>query len=633
MILPFLQHHHRLVVRFNWQAVVSHTKQTTSTLRKANESRSLFALAPSRPSYGNLANIGRPNWPVTMAPSAAEAEDVVDLTDSPDLPAANGGDEADEDFRLAIALSLQQQGEDQAQMATKTGDGVSVPVVEPSQTPPSSAGLLGLDRKAMEAERLARLKRKRDASEDFAPERARTPVIATVRPVPGVVSGARISPPPLQRASAPAQKRAKAVNAPPMISKSGIVATSGSALSSTPHSSAPVTRYPNGIVLKTYAPGYPTAGTITFADLIAPAASLTSCLLSSFIWDFDWLFPHFNTKATSFLLVMHAKYPSQKAQIEADFVGIPNVKVCFPLMGGNVNCMHSKLMLLFYPERCRVVVPTANLMGFDWGVGSTMENMAWIIDLPLLDNGVNSNETKTEFEVSIRAFLRAQGIPHNVMAKLDLYDFKNTQDVRFVHTIGGMHGLDQWRDTGHCGLGKAVTSLGLATTEPINVDFVTSSVGSLNEEFMRSIYLACRGDDGLTEYTLRNAKTFPAKRIAGTGKDFVREDAGRGWRSRFQFYFPSHETVSTSNGGTESAGTICFSPKWWEGAKFPRTNMRECVSTRGGLLMHNKVRSAPETRHYSYACTDLALTRGLDHLCEVLPSRQWKAVCRVDVHR
>ena len=188
------------------------------------------------------------------------------------------------------------------------------------------------------------------------------------------------------------------------------------------------------------------------------------------------------------------------------------------------------------------------------------------------------------------AFLRAQDVPDSFFARLEQYDFRNTEDVRFVHTIGGMHGGEEWRETGHCGLGKAVSSLDMATKQPIEVDFVTSSVGSLNEEFMRSIYLACQGDDGLTEYTLRNAKKFPAKRISTSGSKPVLKDAGRPWKNHFRFYFPSAGTVDASNGGPGSAGTICFSKKWWEGTKFPKENMRDCVSVRRGrMLMHNKV--------------------------------------------
>ena len=570
-----------------------------------------------------------------MAPSRADNENIIDLTDSPPPTASDprkaqwpppvasmdGADEADEDLKLAIALSLQQHEEDQAQ--AKPRSGVTIPVTEPSQGPPTSSGLLALDRKAMEAERLARLKRKRDTSEDStAPAPAHGPVS-------GVMRGARISPPPLRRAPAPivttdisvhvAKTASPSINAQAPANPaqsapaSKFNAQTSSTIPSNSSSSASVRTYPNGAILKTYAPGYPTDRTISFTDLIAPAPSLTSCLLSSFIWDFDWLFLHFSTKATNFLLVMHAKYPSQRAQIESDFAGIPNVKTCFPPMEGNVNCMHSKLMLLFYPERCRVVVPTANLMGFDWGVGSVMENMVWLIDLPLLDDGVKGGGSETEFKKSLLSFLHAQTVPDSVLSKLDGYDFKDTQDIRFVHTVGGIHGSDEWRDTGHCGLGKAVTSLGLATTEPVDVDFVTSSVGSLNEEFMRSVYLACQGDDGLTEYTLRNAKSFPAKRFAGTGKELVQKGAGRDWRTRFRFYFPSHDTVDSSNGGPGSAGTICFSQKWWEGPKFPQENMRDCVSARGGLLMHNKVSLVGGGVPPNALCNDPALTPGLDY--------------------
>lgn len=45
--------------------------------------------------------------------------------------------------------------------------------------------------------------------------------------------------------------------------------------------------------------------------------------------------------------------------------------------------MHSKLMLLFHPDYVRVVVPTANLLPFDWGEqGGIMENVRikpWIL--------------------------------------------------------------------------------------------------------------------------------------------------------------------------------------------------------------------------------------------------------------
>jgi hypothetical protein len=46
-------------------------------------------------------------------------------------------------------------------------------------------------------------------------------------------------------------------------------------------------------------------------------------------------------------------------------------------MEGQVNCMHSKLMLLFHPEHLRIVVPSANLVPYDWGEqNGVMENVS-----------------------------------------------------------------------------------------------------------------------------------------------------------------------------------------------------------------------------------------------------------------
>jgi hypothetical protein len=42
-----------------------------------------------------------------------------------------------------------------------------------------------------------------------------------------------------------------------------------------------------------------------------------------------------------------------------------------------MGAMHSKLMLLKYEKYLRVVVPTGNLMSYDWGETGTMENVGY----------------------------------------------------------------------------------------------------------------------------------------------------------------------------------------------------------------------------------------------------------------
>jgi hypothetical protein len=104
-------------------------------------------------------------------------------------------------------------------------------------------------------------------------------------------------------------------------------------------------------------------------------------------------------------------------------------------------------------------------------------------------------------------------------------------------------------------------------------------VGSLNDEFMASMYLAAQGDDGLTAYTRRTRK---GKQTSATKQPDM-------WKGNFRLYFPSDDTVRTSRGGPHKAGTICFSQTWWQNSKFPHEAMLDCRSNREGLLMHNKV--------------------------------------------
>lgn len=535
-----------------------------------------------------------------------------------------------------------------AAASSATANAVVQEPAPPSTTP--SFILANLDRKQMEAERLARLKRKhadmqqdeQEHEQDKGPGREKSTKISQHDQGGGARAASTISPPAVQRhvqnrdtvtgeeqrgkanerkvsaTSLPTRNpggfenncAAQPQNASLHASSLDNVSTNASS-----SSSSPAGIYPKGIALKTHVQGRNDAATISFSELISPSSELESALLSSFIWDFDWLFPHFETRRTKFQLVMHAKSQVERESIRKDWAGVPNVRLTFPPMEGNVNCMHSKLMLLFYKtngtsggndqgdtgstdsQRCRIVIPTANLVDFDWGVGGFMENTAWMIDLPVKDPSPRTACTETRFQQSLKQFLKAQTVPGDVLLKLDEFDFSETTTYGFVHTIGGTHSGQAWRTTGLCGLGQTITELGLATRGHIQMDYVTSSMGSLNDEFMNSMYLAAQGDDGLTEYTRRIAKNpSPGTRVTG-------------WQESFRLYFPSENTVRKSRGGAHKAGTICFSAKWWEGSKFPRSSVRDCVSTREGLLMHNKVRTSVQ-----HSCWFIRLSNGMTDL-------------------
>lgn len=52
----------------------------------------------------------------------------------------------------------------------------------------------------------------------------------------------------------------------------------------------------------------------------------------------------------------------------------PGLRFCFPPMNGP-GSMHSKLQLLKFPGYVRVVIPTGNLVPYDWGETGVMENV------------------------------------------------------------------------------------------------------------------------------------------------------------------------------------------------------------------------------------------------------------------
>jgi hypothetical protein len=53
-----------------------------------------------------------------------------------------------------------------------------------------------------------------------------------------------------------------------------------------------------------------------------------------------------------------------------------NVRFAFPPMTMGWGVMHSKLQLLRFPGYLRVVVPTGNMVPYDWGETGVMENVS-----------------------------------------------------------------------------------------------------------------------------------------------------------------------------------------------------------------------------------------------------------------
>ncbi|KAL6719708.1 hypothetical protein ACLMJK_001629 [Lecanora helva] len=469
-------------------------------------------------------------------------------------------DDDDEELKLAISLSLQEH--EAREIVNLDSDEENAPTKHNYQNtiPNSQCNFLGIDRKKMEQERLAR---KRKASEPDSPSRKVHKIC---------------SPPESKQPLQSSQAYSSEISEVSATEKPSGDGTAGDFL--------------KAAVKKTWAFGHARDGNDIKLEEVLKRNDLQLAVLSSFQWDIGWLLAKINTTKTQITLAMQAKDQAIKDQYRSETADMQNLRLCFPSMEGQVNCMHSKLMLLSYPQYLRVVVPTANLVPYDWGESGDMENGVFLVDLPRQPPGKRTEiHHLTEFGKELVYFCKAMGLESSIVESISNFDFTNTKNLAFVHTIGGAHIGESWRRTGYCGLGKAVQQVGLKTDAALEMGFVTSSVGSLTVDFLTVLYLAAQGDDGTKEYYWRNP--HPSKSKSRKPKTDMKQVEDSQQRTKdevlnnFRIYFPTHDTVKASTAGY--AGTICFQPKWYNSPTFPRQVMRDCRSIRTGLLMHNKI--------------------------------------------
>lgn len=327
-------------------------------------------------------------------------------------------DDEDEEMRHAIALSLQDSNADPGTLEATVSHPPEYAFAEASQqnkrtqcrtenassTSASSkpSGLFGLDRKAMEEERLARLgKRKRSAS----PERPSKLITKT----PGVSNAD--------------EKSRTSCNGPNL-------------------------KYPKGTVKRTWAFKHPRTDDIKIEEVLQ-ASTVNIAVLSAFQWEDNWLFDKMTPEITKQIWIMSAKGEDVQSKMRREAVacGIPNFKQHFPPMNGQIMNMHSKLMLLFHKDYLRIVIPTANMIAVDWGETNkdprtgeswqpaVMENTVFLIDLPRRPDGKPAEEAETAFGKELVYFLTSQELGRNVLEGLLKHNFSETKHLRFVHSM------------------------------------------------------------------------------------------------------------------------------------------------------------------------------------------------------
>ncbi|KAK6004900.1 hypothetical protein QM012_007679 [Aureobasidium pullulans] len=459
------------------------------------------------------------------------------------------------------------------------------------------AGIPGLDRRAMEAERLARLAAKRPAYTE--PEVTMTQTTTAKRQ-------RSISPPPTSR---PAKK---------------IKEQSGE---------SPALQYPHGIVKKTWAFGHARGNNDIKIEEVLEKSTLRTALLSAFQWETNWIMAKLNLQQTKVIMVMQADNDAVKQQYRQETAYLGKIlRLVFPSMEGNINCMHSKLMLLFHPHKLRVVVPSANLTSYDWGEQGIMENSVFLIDLPRLQDTPNNDASSLpQFGRELLFFLKKKGCEDDIMKGVLSFDFGNTKHLAFVHSVGGFHYGEDMERTGYVGLSTAIRGLhsssqfSICSRSNLQIDYAASSIGALNDDFLTIMHNAARGEDATATPT-SISRTAPKPFQSATPTTSIRDN--------FRIYFPTHSTVATSTGGVPSGGTICLRSEWWDRLSFPRECFRDYHSKRSGVLSHNKILYARginengEQVAWKYSGSANLSEAAWGKLSWDRKSKEWKIGCR-----
>jgi hypothetical protein len=198
---------------------------------------------------------------------------------------------------------------------------------EPSPTvsQTTSSGLPGLDRKQMEQERLARnAKRKAQDSVPTSPARPilkapRTDSTPTASPKTAGLGKTPQQPanrllanpthpgsvPVSVPAPAPASNAGKPSKGKPRSDVCLKYASNAPGINVWP-TSRPVAQWPLGAVKKTHLAGFPRTGNEITIEEVIQRDDLEVVILSSFLWDMEWLFRKLNTTHTRIVLTMQA---------------------------------------------------------------------------------------------------------------------------------------------------------------------------------------------------------------------------------------------------------------------------------------------------------------------------------------
>lgn len=219
--------------------------------------------------------------------------------------------------------------------------------------------------------------------------------------------------------------------------------------------------------------------------------------------------------------------------------------------------MHIKLLCLFYKTHIRLVIPSANMVDYDW---DRMENIVYYQDFPSLPSWKSHSPASESFLKSLQSVLRLMTLESRVIQRLASYDFDRAIGELVLSKPGPCLKTDP-QMMGMLRLQEIAREYDIKVREdePASIICQCSSVGAISLEWANQFSASLRGLE-------HNQKA----------------------NASFKLCFPSLATVEKSCYGKNGAGTLFFSGKW-NSPTFPKDLIYDCESKSLGALMHSKV--------------------------------------------
>ncbi|KAG8215114.1 tyrosyl-DNA phosphodiesterase-domain-containing protein [Butyriboletus roseoflavus] len=323
--------------------------------------------------------------------------------------------------------------------------------------------------------------------------------------------------------------------------------------------------------------------TFRLSEVLGPKADISFAIISSYSTSTSWIYEFFDPR-TPVILVTQPD-PSGRAAIKNV---LPNWIMTVPFLRYGRGCQHMKI---FYKTgRLRVVISTANLIDYDW---RDIENLVWLQDVPPRSKPIPCERNVVDdFPSIMQKILHAINV-HPALANMlandhlklpihtieDLrskWDFSKVR-VKLIPSIAGKHeGWPAVIQTGHIRLMKAVRDLGLRTgkgkaAKELVLECQGSSIGSYSTQWLNEFHWSARGESAeewLDEPKTRRSKIpWPPVKIV----------------------FPSLKTVRATVLGEPGGGTTFCRTNQWEATKFPKELFHDSNSAGGRVLMHTKM--------------------------------------------